>query len=193
MAYDALGESVQLIESRELEPVVRLSRRRRFAAMSVDVADDVAVTTFARRGVGCVWSEAHVLVKREGLWHMVGGGGASGDDAVLAPRPVHLPQGLAVLRATAQGVDPRMFAIGGGGGVSAAGSGRWPWRSRWISYVDVRVNAEVVSMDVDGRRVAVPWHGRVAVLTARRGSSRVTLYDDTGRRLAEVLAQDPQR
>ena len=188
MADDALRESVRLIESRELEPVLRLSRRRRFAAMSFDVADDVAVTTFARRGVACLWSQTHVLVKREGFWHMLGGGGASGDDDVLRPRPVHLPHGPAVPGATAHGVDPRLCAIDGGGGVSAVGSRRWPRRRRWISYVDVRVNADVVSMDVDGRRVAVPWHGRVAVLTARRGSSRVNLYDDTGRLLGQVLA-----
>ncbi len=48
-------------------------------------------------------------------------------------------------------------------------------------------------MVVDGRRVVVPWHGRVAVLTARHGSSRVTLYDETGRLLGEALVQDPQR
>ena len=55
--YDASAESLRLIESRQVEPVLRLSRRRRSAPMAVDVADDVAVTMFARRGVGCVWCD----------------------------------------------------------------------------------------------------------------------------------------
>ncbi|MBR7743126.1 hypothetical protein KC207_07465 [Phycicoccus sp. BSK3Z-2] len=192
MAYDALAESVRLIESRELQPVLRLSRRRRFAAMSVDIADDVAVTTFARRGVGCLWSETHILVQRQGLWQMVGGGGASEDENLLGPRPGHLPAGPVDLRATKQGVDPRVFVIGGGGGVSVPGSGQWPRRSRWISYVDIRVNADVVSIVVDGRRIPVPWHGRLAVLGGRRGSFELALYDGAGRLLGTVRAQHPK-
>ena len=43
--------------------------------MAVDVAGDVALTMFARRGAGCVWEEIHVLALRRGRWHMLGGGG----------------------------------------------------------------------------------------------------------------------
>lgn len=77
MAYDVLAESVALIESRRLEPVRRLTRRRRFAAMAVDVAGDVAGTMFARRGVGCIWQETHVLALRDGQWTWLGGAGAT--------------------------------------------------------------------------------------------------------------------
>lgn len=68
MAYDVLAESVALIESRQLVRVQRLSRRRRFAAMSVDVDTEtgLAVTAFARRGVGCIWRDSHVLALRQG-------------------------------------------------------------------------------------------------------------------------------
>lgn len=66
VVYDVLAESVELIESRRLPPVPRLSRRRRFAAMSVDVDGDVAVTTFARRRVNCIWQDTHVLALRDG-------------------------------------------------------------------------------------------------------------------------------
>ena len=40
-----------LIEAGRAEPVRTLSRRRRFAAMAVDVAGDVAVTMFARQAL----------------------------------------------------------------------------------------------------------------------------------------------
>jgi len=42
---------VALIEAGRAEPVRTLSRRRRFAAMAVDVAGDVAVTMFARQAL----------------------------------------------------------------------------------------------------------------------------------------------
>jgi len=83
VAYDALAESVALIESRRLEPVRRLSRRRRFAAMAVDVVGDVAASMFARRGVGCIWQETHVLALRDGQWALLGGGGGTGNEDLL--------------------------------------------------------------------------------------------------------------
>ncbi|MEJ7649904.1 MAG: hypothetical protein WKF57_12870 [Nakamurella sp.] len=91
MAYDALVESVELIRTGAATPVRRLSRRRRFAPMSVDVGRDFAVTAFARRGVGCVLYETHVLALRKGLWVLLGGGGGGGDDALLADRPGWVP------------------------------------------------------------------------------------------------------
>ena len=193
MAYDALRESVRLIESRRPEPVLRLSRRRRFAAMAVDVADDVAVTLFARRGVGCVWSETHVLVRRHGSWHLLGGGGGPGDGDLLAHRPAQLPVPGA-LPETTPAVDPGMLAVEGGGGVSDHGArtGWWPRGGRWISYLVVRVNAEVASVDADGRDIEVPWHGRVVVVAAGRGPSMVTLRDGTGGTLGHVGLRGPR-
>ncbi len=77
MGYDALTESLRLIESRELAPVTRLSRRRRHVSMAVDVAGDIAVTMFLRRSVGCNVQEIHVLAHHSGKWFMLGGGGGS--------------------------------------------------------------------------------------------------------------------
>jgi hypothetical protein len=108
MAYDLLQESVALIEAGRAEPVRSLSRRRRFAAMAVDVAGDVAVTMFARRGVGCVQQEIHVLALRDGAWTWLGGGGASSDDGLLADRPAVLLPGISLLGRDVQvSSDPR--------------------------------------------------------------------------------------
>jgi hypothetical protein len=92
VAYDALAESIALIEARSVEPTYRLTRRRRFAAMAVDVAGDVAVTMFARRGVGCTWEEIHVLALRDGECTWLGGGGSTSDsdEELLADRPTVL-------------------------------------------------------------------------------------------------------
>lgn len=107
MAYDLLQESVALIEAGHAEPVRSLSRRR-FAAMAVDVAGDVAVTMFARRGVGCVQQEIHVLALRDGAWTWLGGGGASSDDGLLAHRPAVLLPGISLLGRDVQvSSDPR--------------------------------------------------------------------------------------
>ena len=64
MAYDIVQESVALIEAGRAEPVRSLTRRRRFAAMALDVSDDLAAAMFARRGVGCVHQEVHTLALR---------------------------------------------------------------------------------------------------------------------------------
>ena len=106
-----------MIESRRLEPVRRLSRRRRFAAMAVDVAGDMAVSMFARRGVGCISQETHVLALRDGQWALLGGGGASSDVDLLADRPAMLPDYLRLGRDAVTGADPRVIVVNGSGGV----------------------------------------------------------------------------
>src|SRR3954453_930012 len=76
MVYDALAESVALIETRALHPILRLSRRRRFVPMAMDVAGDIAATMFLRRGAGCVHEE---------VWHCrcETGNGACSEAAVV--------------------------------------------------------------------------------------------------------------
>jgi len=154
VAYDAFAESVRLIQSEHLEPVFRLSRRRRFAPMAVDVADDVAVTLFARRGVGCVLSETWVLAKRGASWHMLGGGSGSADDDLLAPRPARLPDYLGLPLTAGTGLDPGLIVIDGSGGVhdSQGRAERWPWSGRWIRHVGLRTSADVesVALGADG-------------------------------------------
>ncbi len=110
------AESIALIESRRLEPVRRLSRRRRFAAMAVDFACDVAASMCARRGVGCIWQETHVLALREGRWAWLGGD-VTGDEDLLADRPGILPAYLALGGGAVTGADPRVIVVNGHGGV----------------------------------------------------------------------------
>ena len=189
MAYDALAESLALIESRRAEPVRSLSRRRRFAAMAFDVAADVAATMFARRGVGCIWQETHVLALRDGQWAWLGGGGVSSDEDLLADRPVVLPGYLTMGREAVTAADPRVIVVSGSGGVLDGGDepDRRPDNGRWISYADVRVNAQVTSVRVSDRELRVPWHGHVLLVWCEREPARVVAQDDGGRALGEVI------
>ena len=188
MAYDAFAESVRLIQSRHVEPVFRLSRRRRFAPMAVDVAGDVAVTLFARRGVGCVLSETWVLSKLGARWRLLGGGGGTADSDLLDPRPTRLPEFLGWPEAADIGIDPGVIAIDGGGGVhdDQGGADRWPWSGRWIRYVVLRTSAEVESLTLDGRTLVVPWHGQVILASTKRRSRRVIVNGTGGAVLGEV-------
>lgn len=188
MAYDAAAESVRMIESRDVEPVLRLSRRRRFAPMAFDVAGQVAVTMFARRGVGRVWCDTHILSRRGGHWQMLGGGSRSEDDDLLAVRPAQLPEFLAYSPDALVGIDPRIMALDGGG-ASREGRGmsdRWPWSGRWIRYMSLRVAADVASLVTEGREVLVPWHGRVVIASHKRRPSSVTVYGRDGQVLGKV-------
>lgn len=164
MAYDARAESVALIEGQLLVPVQRLSRRRRFAPMSVYVAGDMAVTTFARRGAGCTWHDRHVFALQEdGQWVFTGGSGNNSQNDLLADRPTVLPTYLSAEDWSPGGTDPGPIAVeGGGGGGVHDGTGIGP--GRWISTADVRVTAAVSWIMIAGRPLAVPWHGRVAVV-----------------------------
>lgn len=185
MAYDVVGESLRLIGSRELTPVTRLSRRRRHAAMAVDVVDDMAVTVFARRSVGGNVEETHVFVRRAGGWVPLGGGGGPLDDDALEHRPAQLPPGWP---GETTGVDPRVLALDGSGGVLDSGA---TWfgsiRGRWINHAIVRVNADVTRLVVGDRQIEVPWHGRCVVLwPGRRRSQDVVAVAGDGGRLGRV-------
>jgi hypothetical protein len=186
VAYDVLAESIALIEAGRAEPVPRLSRRRRFAAIAVDVAGDVAASMFARRGVGCVWKEIHVLAFRGGEWRLLGGGGSNGDPDLLADRPAVLPSSLGLGSET--GVDPQVMALSGSGGVLDDGDGPagWPQSKRWISYADLRVNAQVTSVQAAERLLVVPWHGHVVVVWSGREPPRVVALDRAGISRAEM-------
>lgn len=184
MAYDAVAESLRLIESRELTPVRSLSRRRRHAAMAVDVSDDVAVTMFARRSVGCNVEETHVFARHNGEWVILGGGGGGAlDDDALHERPAELP----ARRSASLGVDPRILAMEGAGGILDGHHKRW-WttRGRWINYVLVRVNVDVAHLVLEGRQIAVPWHGRCVVAWPGRRAQRLSILGHDGRQLGQV-------
>jgi hypothetical protein len=191
VAFDVYAESVRLIESRHVEPVLRLSRRRRFAPMGVDVVGDIAVTMFARRGVGCSLSQSYVLGRRGGQWLLLGGGSDTAGDDLLANRPARLPEEPAHAHGAYTGIEPSILRLDGGGGVrDSGGRADWlPWSGRWISYVVLRVSAQVASLETDGRRLVVPWHGRVVIAWTKRRPSVVNVYDDRGQVLGEGRLQ----
>lgn len=89
--------------------------------MAVEVDGDAAASMFARRGVGCIWQETHVLALRDGQWARLGGGGASSEEDVLADRPAVLPGYLTVGRDRVASADPQIIAVGGSGGVLDGG------------------------------------------------------------------------
>lgn len=157
--------------------------------MAVDVAGDVAVSMFARRGVGCIWREVHVLAVRDGQWALLGGGGATGDEDLLADRPAVLPDYLRLGRNAVRSSEPQVIIVSGGGGVLDGGDepGRRPDSGRWVSYADVRVNAQVTSVQVCDRWLRVPWHGHVPVVWSGGQPPRAVARDEGGRALGEVL------
>jgi hypothetical protein len=185
VAYDVSAESSALIEAGRVERVPRLSRRRRFAAMAVDVSGDIAVSMFARRGVSCVWQDIHVLALREGVWRHLGGGAGTAGQDLLADRPAVLPVFGGRRREAVQGADPGVMAASGSGGVFDGGDGS-RWSPRWISYAVLRVNAQVRSVHAAERLLVVPWHGQVAVVWSDPGPLRVVALDERGTLLAEM-------
>lgn len=199
MAYDPVAESLRLIETRQLTPVTRLSRRRRHAALAVDVADDVAVTMFARRSVGCWMEEVHVFARHAAGWVLLGGGGGSLDEDALEHRPAELPwrgpellgPDLGVDPRTARpdlGADPRTARPDGSGGILDSRARRFGLPvGRWINHATVRVNADVTRLLVDGRQIEVPWHGRCVVAwVGRRRTQEVSLASHDGSHLGKV-------
>jgi hypothetical protein len=56
----------------------------------------------------------------------------------------------------ATGAGPQVIAVSGSGGVLDGGDETDRRSGRWISYADVRVNAEVTSAQVAERRLRVP-------------------------------------
>ena len=186
MAYDIVRESVALIEAGRAEPVRSLTRRRRFAAMAVDVSDDVAATMFARRGVGCVHQEIHHLALRDDGWVWLGGGGSSGDERLLADRPAALSGPSLFGPDAPMSSNPRIIAgVGAGGTLDTRGQDEPSDGGRWISRSVVRVSAEVASVEVFDRSLTVPWHGYVLVVWCGDPSDAVA-RDATGRKLAEL-------
>ncbi|WP_051516092.1 hypothetical protein [Candidatus Blastococcus massiliensis] len=179
MSYDALAESVRLLEGAELPAVVRLSRRVRHVPLAVDRDGDVAVTVFLRRGVsGLPLVESHTLELARGGWRVLGGGGGASDVAV-APR-----QSLAELGAPA--VSP------GSGGTARSRSGLLGLRSGWISYAELWLAREVAVLQVGNRRLPFAAHGYAVVVWTGR-TPEITARDAEGKPLGAVELRTPRR
>ena len=64
-----------------------------------------------------------------------------------------------------------------------------PWSTRWISYLVLRVSAQVASLETDGRKLVMPWHGRVVIASIKRRPPLVKVHDARGQVLGEVRPQ----
>ncbi|MBB3674352.1 hypothetical protein [Modestobacter versicolor] len=174
MSYDALVESVRLLEGAPPAGAARLSRRVRHLPLAVDRDGDVAATMFLRRGVsGVPELDVHTLELVDGVWSTLGGGGGPGDGATRGrPRLVDLG-------------SPAVSSSGGG---TARTSGSWLRRRRsgWIWWAELRVAEEVTALRVDARFLPVAAHG-CAVVVWTRQPPQVTGLDASGSAVGPVL------
>jgi hypothetical protein len=177
MGYDVLGESRRLITNGLPDRPVGLTRRRRFAAVAVDVDGDVACTRFVRRGSGCFWDETHLLARGVAGWKLLGSSGSSGGELWSTDEFEHERSRLPAGRVEAQG----------GGGALRNPNRLLPWGARWVRGAELLAGPEVVGVVVDDRRrLTVPEHGRLVVVWASRRPPRVSACDVAGRTLTDV-------
>ena len=165
--YDRLAESVRLIEHGVPDERVRLSRRRRFQPVAVDVDGDVAVAEFLCRAHGGAQWDSYVLTRNGAGWSVLGGGSGCcfAYDELLQT-------------SSCDSWDGHAFSSGGGG--SYWGDG--PPGQRWVGHASVTVCQHVYAIEVErgGRRVAIPWHRNAAVVWRGRTPPRVVLLDHVG-------------
>jgi hypothetical protein len=172
--YDALTESVELLQGAPLPDVARLSRRLRQVPLAVDRDGDVAAAMFLRRGVsGVPLLDVHTLELTTGGWRVLGGGSGPGD--------------------VATGARPRLADLGApavshsGGGTARSTSRRLGWiRGDWVSWAELRVAEEVAVLRVDTRFLPVAGHGFAVVVWADRPPGVVAL-DASGSVLGPVV------
>ena len=173
MAYDPLVESLRLLEHGLPEAPPRLSRRRRFAALAVDVDGDVACTLFAVRGPGHIRHETHVLTRRDGTWTLLGGGGGGRDTDGLTDRPPPEQLGGPV-------------TVHGSGSVLGNADRLMPWGARYVHYAEVLASSAVHTVAVGDRVLAVPRHGHLVVVWPGRRPPLTVARDADGRVLCEI-------
>ena len=178
MSYDALAESVKLLEGAPAADRARLSRRVRHLPLAVDRDGDVAATMFLRRGVnGVPELDVHTLELIDGVWRTLGGGGGPGDVATeIRPRLADLG-------------SPAVSSSGGG---TKRSSGQWLRRRHgsWVWWAELRVAEEVAVLRVDARLVRVAGHG-CAVVVWTREPPRVTALDGSGAVVGVVPLRRP--
>ncbi|MCZ2803888.1 hypothetical protein O2W18_02090 [Modestobacter sp. VKM Ac-2983] len=173
MAYDPLAESIALIEQGVPEAPPRLSRRRRFVPLAVDVEGDVACTLFARRSVGHVAAETWALARRGQEWAVLGGGGSSLDEEDLTDRP-----GAAAL-------GGHLIRTGGGSTLRNAGRSM-PWGARHVSQAVLRASSAVDRVVVSGREIPVPRHGHLVVVWGGKQPPTAEALTSDGRQLVTL-------
>lgn len=179
LGYTPDVESGRLIEHglpKELPET--LGGRHRFTPLSLYVGERLAATAFARLDdVGEFWVDVWLLSpKRGGRWNLRAGiTSADGtDEDVLGPRPE-----AALLNGHALAGERSRF-----------NASPVPWLRRpykWVNFGIVRLSAEVGTVRIAEREIAVPEHGLQAVAwRARRGGIEADLLDHKGERLSAL-------
>jgi hypothetical protein len=166
VAYDALAESVRLIENGVPGSVAsRVSRRVRHIPLAVDRDGAIAATMFLRRGQGQVWRESHVLVQRHGSWRVEGGGGGTGGE-------------------TAAHDAPGYEDLGGYLDVDGSGALHFdsttPALPRIVRYAGLRAAREVRTVIIADREVLVPRHGWLIAVWPDPHAPHLTAVDEVG-------------
>lgn len=175
MAYSALEESVRLLDGAEpLPQTLRLSRRVRHIPVAVDRDGDVAATMFLRRGVnGEPWIDVHALERGQTGWRLLGGGSGDGGDSLLSQRPRTAP------------ASTLAHDLGGGGTLRNADR-LMPWGGKWARWAELRLVAEVGSLQVGDRHLTVPAHGAVLIVWGSGRCPAVTALDQQGQELGAI-------
>lgn len=170
MAYDALAESVRLIENGVPASVAsRVSRRIRHIPLAVDVDGPIAATMFLRRGQGLVWYENHVLVRRHGSWRVEGGGGSTGGEEAARDAPDQQDLG-------------GYLDVGGSGAVHLDSTD--PTLPRIVRFAALRAAREVSSVLIAEREALVPRHGWLIAVWPDGRAPHLTARDEAGAVLA---------
>lgn len=182
MAYDALVESVRLIETRVTAQQESLTRRHRFRAVGVDVDGDFAGTVFIRRAHGGAEWDYNLLSRCGGSWRLHGGGGGGLDNLdVLKHEFSHAELG---------GYDR---AHGGAGSLVEASDGNVS-RDRWVQLAVIETAPSVVDILLSNGRIRPrPTHGYITVVWEGRTPLRGELRGDDGRGLSTVELGDLAR
>jgi hypothetical protein len=129
---------------------------------------------FLRRGVsGNACLDVHGLELADTGWRLLGGGGGSGQDYLLAARPQ-----LETLGAAAVEI--------GRGGVVRRADRFMPGESGWVRWVEVRAAVEVGSLQVNERSVPVHNHGVAVVVWSTERMPHIAALDADGSRLGPV-------
>ena len=174
MAYAALEDSIRLLDGAPPSEVARLSRRVRHVALAVDRDGRVAATMFLRRGIsGDPCLDTHGLELADTGWLLLGGGGGTGQDYLLATRPQVKALGAAAVEI-------------GRGGVRRYADRLMPGESGWVRWVEVRAAAEVASLQVNERPVPVHDHGLAVVVWGTERMPHIAALGADGSRLGPI-------
>lgn len=178
MAYAALEESIRLLEGAPPSEVARLSRRVRHVALAADRDGRVAVTMFLRRGVsGDPCLDTHGLELADTGWRLLGGGGGTGQDYLLAARPQLKTLGAAAVEV-------------GNGGVVRHADRLMTGESGWVRWVEVRAAVEVASLQANERSVPVHNHGVAVIAWGTERMPHIAALGADGSRLGPVQFRD---